>query len=586
MRVFVCHASEDKPRARQLCQRLREDGIEPWLDEEKLLPGQDWDFEISAAVRDSDAIIVCLSKSSVHKVGYLQKELKGVLDVAEYQPEGRIFVIPVRLEECPVPVRLSRWQYADLFAEDGYELLRRSLLAHVADRDRAAEGQAPKTEPLRLVGPSRPSRPRKIALVVVLASIVLAVIATAAIFWWNSQSNRSVTLRTGDLEVLTVPEAEVFLNGTAAGKADLAGQLLIRRIKALEYKVRASRTGYDPEERRIKLEPDVVTSVTIDLNRIEINQNSPPITGPTFVLQRRLMGHADDWSDIRGVFFQPGGQLVSWSGSIILWDPASGRQLRTIQIDSQHFFLVSHDLRWLTFAYYYSNTNSNLAAFLETAAAQKMWDSLGGVKLTPKIQGAPEAFSPDSKRVAIVNPPSETREEGTAEFWDLEGNKRLQTWRDPSIRTLAYSPDNHWIATGRSGAALWAVSTGKKVRELPTRSEGLYGVTRLVFSDDSRWLAVLTSGYVQLWEVSTGRSGSLIHIPGDNAPTFYDVVFTHDGKLLISSNNPGIYTWDVATGRQLGKPVRQTRGHLALSPDSNWLAVAADHDLNLWHLTK
>ncbi len=127
LRVFVCHASDDTPKVRELCNQLREDGFEPWLDEEQLLPGQDWDLAISAAVRRSDAVIVCLSAASVEKVGYLQKELRLVLDAAEYQPEGRVFVVPVRLEPCALPIRLSRWQYADLFAQDGYARLRTAL---------------------------------------------------------------------------------------------------------------------------------------------------------------------------------------------------------------------------------------------------------------------------------------------------------------------------------------------------------------------------------------------------------------------------------------------------------------------------
>jgi len=40
LKVFLCHASQDKPVVRELYQRLlAEDWIEPWLDEEKLLPG-------------------------------------------------------------------------------------------------------------------------------------------------------------------------------------------------------------------------------------------------------------------------------------------------------------------------------------------------------------------------------------------------------------------------------------------------------------------------------------------------------------------------------------------------------------------
>ncbi|MCQ3938113.1 MAG: hypothetical protein DPW18_13850 [Chloroflexi bacterium] len=81
LRVFLCHASQDKPVVRELYQRLNtEDWIDPWLDEEKLLPGQDWEMEIEKAVEITDAVIVCISNRSVSKDGYFQKELRKVLE--------------------------------------------------------------------------------------------------------------------------------------------------------------------------------------------------------------------------------------------------------------------------------------------------------------------------------------------------------------------------------------------------------------------------------------------------------------------------------------------------------------------------
>ena len=118
LRVFLCHSSQDKPIVRELYQRLNAEGwIDPWLDEEKLLPGQDWDMEIEKAVEAADAVIVCLSNNSVTKEGYIQKELRKVLDVADEKPEGTIFIIPVRLDDCPVPRRLKKWQYVDYFPD-------------------------------------------------------------------------------------------------------------------------------------------------------------------------------------------------------------------------------------------------------------------------------------------------------------------------------------------------------------------------------------------------------------------------------------------------------------------------------------
>ena len=76
LKVFLCHASENKPIVNDLYDDLVAAGYEPWLDTEVLLPGMDWDLEIKKGLRASDAVIVCLSSISVEKEGYIQKELR------------------------------------------------------------------------------------------------------------------------------------------------------------------------------------------------------------------------------------------------------------------------------------------------------------------------------------------------------------------------------------------------------------------------------------------------------------------------------------------------------------------------------
>jgi hypothetical protein len=128
LRVFLCHSANDKPVVRKLYNKLNAEAwIDPWFDEENLLPGQDWDFEIKKAVRAADVIIVCLSKGSVNKEGYVQKEIKMALDIADEKPEGTIFVLPSKLEECSMPDRLSRWQWLNYFETNAYEKLIRAL---------------------------------------------------------------------------------------------------------------------------------------------------------------------------------------------------------------------------------------------------------------------------------------------------------------------------------------------------------------------------------------------------------------------------------------------------------------------------
>src|ERR1044071_3346828 len=136
LKVFLCHASLDKSKVRELYRYLRKRGIRSWFDEVDLVGGQDWQVEVPKALATSDAIIICLTKNSVDKEGYIQKEIKFALDKALEMPEGRIFLIPVRFEECEVPFTLSRYQWVDLFDEAGYARMMRALKYRAAQLER------------------------------------------------------------------------------------------------------------------------------------------------------------------------------------------------------------------------------------------------------------------------------------------------------------------------------------------------------------------------------------------------------------------------------------------------------------------
>ena len=127
LKVFLCHAHADRDAVRALYTRLtNDDGVDAWLDKEKLLPGQDWELEIKKAVREADVVVVCLSKQ-FNQAGFRQKEVRLALDTAMEKPEGEIFIIPARLEECDNLESLRKWHWVDLFEEDGYEMLIRAL---------------------------------------------------------------------------------------------------------------------------------------------------------------------------------------------------------------------------------------------------------------------------------------------------------------------------------------------------------------------------------------------------------------------------------------------------------------------------
>ena len=64
--VFLSHASTDKPAVEHLARKLREAGIEPFLDKWHLVPGEPWQEGIEEAL-GKVAPAPCLSaRSSAH----------------------------------------------------------------------------------------------------------------------------------------------------------------------------------------------------------------------------------------------------------------------------------------------------------------------------------------------------------------------------------------------------------------------------------------------------------------------------------------------------------------------------------------
>jgi hypothetical protein len=115
--VFLCHSSSDKDFVRMLYGRLTTDGYDVWLGEEKILPGKAWEPEINRALRNSHVIIVCLSKSSITKAGFVQKEVAIAIDLLQQQPEDSIYLIPAKIEDCGTPERLRHLQFVRIDEE-------------------------------------------------------------------------------------------------------------------------------------------------------------------------------------------------------------------------------------------------------------------------------------------------------------------------------------------------------------------------------------------------------------------------------------------------------------------------------------
>lgn len=133
LKVFMCHSKDDKRRVKELYSALVKSGADPWFDEEVLLGGQDWELEIRNAVDGAHVFLAFLSKKMINKDGYVHRELKLGQDIALTKPEGSIYIIPIRLDDCEVPRSFRKYHWIDLESLTGFNKLMKTLQVRAND---------------------------------------------------------------------------------------------------------------------------------------------------------------------------------------------------------------------------------------------------------------------------------------------------------------------------------------------------------------------------------------------------------------------------------------------------------------------
>jgi hypothetical protein len=117
-RVFIAYVEEDLWFAKKLYRAFEESGFRPWLDKKRLMPGQNWPRAIETAIQTSDFFVACFSRRAISKRGSFHSELRYALFCAAKVPLDEIFLVPLRLDDCVVPNRISKQiQYVDLFPD-------------------------------------------------------------------------------------------------------------------------------------------------------------------------------------------------------------------------------------------------------------------------------------------------------------------------------------------------------------------------------------------------------------------------------------------------------------------------------------
>ena len=127
-KVFICHASEDKDRARGIHDALVGAGFDPWLDKESLRGGDRWDALIESTIKEVDYFVVVNSKAleaKSHAASYVNKEIKVALRAEDWRM-GK-FIIPVRVDDTPLLSPLTTYHAVDLAEPEGMRNLVRAI---------------------------------------------------------------------------------------------------------------------------------------------------------------------------------------------------------------------------------------------------------------------------------------------------------------------------------------------------------------------------------------------------------------------------------------------------------------------------
>lgn len=107
--VFLSYASPDRERVLEVHDFLIASGVSVWMDKSRILPGQDWELEIKRALDTAAAVVIFISVNSVDRTGYVQRELRMVIDKLAERPDHRIYAVPVMLDpDVPMPDQLKR----------------------------------------------------------------------------------------------------------------------------------------------------------------------------------------------------------------------------------------------------------------------------------------------------------------------------------------------------------------------------------------------------------------------------------------------------------------------------------------------
>jgi WD40 repeat protein/uncharacterized caspase-like protein len=277
--------------------------------------------------------------------------------------------------------------------------------------------------------------------------------------------------------------------------------------------------------------------------------------------------------------------LADLQTQLKIWDVKSGRELRSLTLDSSSFEAgFSSDGRML--------------ATLGSMGQVSLWDTASGTRLR-ELKSSPlgnlgsmmgGAGNPGAVNSGMIDPRAIMKSGGkpgsmpavpnladmSAMMTNMMGAMSAGTM-GRSVTSMAFSPDGRTLATGgvesKSNIDFAAMMAGNMPGQKGQKKSSKNPPDPQDFMKSMKVEAI---GQVELWDVASGQPLGALKGHGKGVTS---VVFSRDGRLLASgSSDNTIRIWDLATKREL----RTLTGHTSniesidFSPDGRLLASAGD----------
>jgi WD40 repeat protein/serine/threonine protein kinase len=194
------------------------------------------------------------------------------------------------------------------------------------------------------------------------------------------------------------------------------------------------------------------------------------------------------------------------------------------------------------------------------------------------------AYSPDGHILASAG------RDGAVYLWDAVSLQQIArlTGHTDYVNSLAFSPDSHMLASGSldNTVRLWDVETGKPIGQPLVAYQNNIDVWSVAISTDGKIVATgYLDGSIVLWDAATGKQMDTLSTVDENI--IFSLAFSPDGALLASGSEDGmVRLWDTTSWQPLTEPMAGHNGSVftvAFNPDSTLLASAGvDENIIFW----